>query len=368
MVSTTALLALCFGFAFARTAIAWADNVPIDTRSLDEIYQAAQAEDGRLVVVFGGDADAQGDGVRKQWEDRFPTIQLDLTVDLSKYFDSRIDRAYYAKNETVDVAVLQTLQDFQRWKDQDRLLFYKSPTFEDLYNGEKDFDGAFLPMAILGFGKFVYDKDQIPENEVPNSYADLLDPKWRGKIVATYPNDDDAIAYLFALIVERYGFEWLEAFATQDVKWVRGSATPSYVIFDQHNNITDPSTAPAAGRILTFTTIGYPPGNPDFLGFKEPPFPEQYMSWAQTSAIFASTRRPETAKLFQAWITGEFQNSGGFSPLVSLDEGKLMTSNNTQSSGFRQFMQDREKVEWWKLQFETTLGTAQGPGPMELFP
>src|SRR3954451_17179362 len=90
-------------------------------------------------------AGAQGNDVKKAWATAFPAIELDFTVDLSKYHDSRIDRAYWAKNETVDVAILQTLHDFQRWKKEDRLMFYKPPTFEDLYSGEKDLDGAFLP-------------------------------------------------------------------------------------------------------------------------------------------------------------------------------------------------------------------------------
>lgn len=185
-------------------------------------------------------------------------------------------------------------------------------------------------------------------------------------MVVTQPNDDDAICYLFSLIVERYGFEWLDAFTKQNVQWVRGSATPSFVIVDQHNN----ATASSAGRVLTFTTFGYPYNNVTYLASKGPEAPEQYMAWAQTTAAFTSTKRPETAKLFLAWITStEWQEpSAPFSPLVSFDEGKVMTSNVTQTSGFRQFMQERKRVDWWKLQFESILGTAQGPSPLELYP
>ncbi|KAL3426789.1 ABC transporter [Phlyctema vagabunda] len=350
----------------AATVAAYARNVPVETRSLDEIYEAALTEDRNLVVVWGGDAGGQGNGVRNAWKARFPDITLDLTVDLSKYHDSRIDRAWYDKNETVDIATLQTLHDFKRWKEQDRLLYYKSPTFEDLYSGEKDLDGAFVPMGIYSFGSFFYDNTKVAAADVPVDYTELLDPKWKGKLVITYPNDDDAICYLFALIVERYGFEWLDALAAQDVQWVRGTATPSYVIVDQHNN----ATASSAGRVLTFSTSGYPGGSAPFLASRQPDAPEQVMAWAQTSAAFSSTKRPETAKLFLAWITStEYQKPGaGYSPLKSFDAGKVMTSNVTQTSGFRQFMQDRTSVDWWKLQFETTLGTAQGPGPIDLYP
>ena len=52
---------------------------------------------------------------------------------------------------------------------------------------------------------FLYDNTKVSKEELPNNYLDLLDPKWKGKIVVTIPNDDDAVGYLFSLIVGRYG-------------------------------------------------------------------------------------------------------------------------------------------------------------------
>lgn len=79
------------------------------------------------------------------WNDRFPDINLDLRIDLSKYLDVEIDRQWYENNVTTDIAMLQTLHDFPRWKEQNRLLYYKPSLWEYLYISEKDADGAFLP-------------------------------------------------------------------------------------------------------------------------------------------------------------------------------------------------------------------------------
>ena len=73
---------------------------------------------------------------------------LNLTVDLSKYHDGRIDRAYYEGTHVADVAVLQTLQDFPRWKSENKLLYYKPMNFDDLLANEKDLDGAYLPIQL----------------------------------------------------------------------------------------------------------------------------------------------------------------------------------------------------------------------------
>ena len=93
-------------------------------------------------------AGSQGDGVRSAWKARFPNVVLNLTVDLSKYHDSRVDRAYYEGTHVADVAVLQTLQDFPRWKSQNKLSYYKPMNFDDLLANEKDLDGAYLPIQI----------------------------------------------------------------------------------------------------------------------------------------------------------------------------------------------------------------------------
>ena len=82
---------------------------------------------------------------------RFPEVGLNLTNDVSKYLDGRIDRAFYANDEYVDVAMLETLQDYTRWKAENRLLYYKPATWDDIVNGEKDLDGAYVPYEL---GKF----------------------------------------------------------------------------------------------------------------------------------------------------------------------------------------------------------------------
>lgn len=126
-------------------AAQWHANVPLETRSLDEIYAAAKQEGSQaLQVAWGGDAGTQGNGVRQAWKQRFPDIPLNLTVDLSKFHNGRIDSAFYEGEHSADVAFLQTLQDFPRWKAQNRLLYYKPAEFNDILNGEKDPGGAWL--------------------------------------------------------------------------------------------------------------------------------------------------------------------------------------------------------------------------------
>lgn len=362
------------------------NNVPIDHRTLDEIYAAAQKETGPLIIASGGDAQAQWDTFRTAFTTRFPKIKLDLTVDFSKYHDSRADRAIAKGEHYADVIFLQALHDYPRWKHEGRLLHYKPPNHTNIYPSHKDHDGAYYGAAIWSFGKFLYDNTRLQPSDLPKSYADLLDPKWKGKLVLTLPNDDDAVNYLFSIIVTRYGWEWLEALHNkQDVQWVRGTATPAYILVEgrdanqsaaQGHARPNEYTADNNSRVLTFTSAGYPMPD-DGLSWANLAPPEQYMAWTQTAAIFKSTPRPETAKLFMAYITSqEFQtmmSGGGKNPTldVSIDRKNgvvpIDESENTQANGYRLFTCNRPLVDWYKMQYETTLGTAQGVSPLDVY-
>lgn len=48
---------LSVAFVLTGTALGRVNNVPVDIRSLDQIYAATQGEDGKLVVVWGGDGE-----------------------------------------------------------------------------------------------------------------------------------------------------------------------------------------------------------------------------------------------------------------------------------------------------------------------
>lgn len=202
----------------------------------------------------------------------------------------------------------------------------------------------------MSFGSFVYNKAQVSPEEVPKSYADIIDPKWKGKLVLTYPNDDDAVLYVFSLIIQRYGYGWLDALGTQDVQWVRGTATPGIFI------------AQNGSRVLSFTTFPVAP----YLGIT-PPVSDRFLIWPQTAAILASTTRPETSKLFMSWLasnqTQEFLASVGLSPRYDIGSSAFAIKN-ADPTAFRRFMEDRKNVEQLRFQFETSLGTAQGVSPL----
>lgn len=167
----------------------------------------------------------------------------------------------------------------------------------------------------------------------------------------TYPHDDDAVAYLFATIIGQYGWEWFDGLLKQNVQWVRGTGDPAGYIAERN-----------ATRTLSFTTTAE-----GQLAGKIPD--DSHVYWPQTGAIFASTTRPESSKLFMNWLlSDEYQANFNGSYLARKDltssAGVIWEDPSTALTDFNTWMENRENVEWWRLQFETSIGTAQGKSPM----
>ncbi|KAK0460273.1 uncharacterized protein EV420DRAFT_257474 [Desarmillaria tabescens] len=339
-------------------------SAAVETQSLDELYDLTVAEGGQLFVRAGGDTSVQQDPFVQLFQERFPNINITITVDLSKYHDGIIDRSLnLTGNAGVDVAHLQTYHDFVRWKSEGRLLNYKPAGWDQVPDDIKDPDGAFVGMAYYLFTN-TYATAKTNASDAPKEFLDYLDPKWKNRIVSAYPNDDDAVLFEFYQIQQTHGWQSIYDFIAQGITWVRGTATPPAVLL---------SDGPEA---LTFTTAtGFPNAS---TGIVEELPPDSDSSalviWAQRAAIFNTAEHPAAAKLYMNWLLSvDYQSviaSGGWSVrndvppkegLKPLAEYRSMLDTKP----FDEWMLNREVVERFRLQFEQLLGLPQGPSPID---
>ncbi|MER7927439.1 hypothetical protein ABTY96_30595 [Streptomyces sp. NPDC096057] len=87
-----------------------------EQEQLQALYRAAKDEGGRATLYMGGDAPGFFDFIPQAFLAQFPGIQIKTITDLSKYHDARIDNQLATGNLVADIAILQTTQDFDRWK------------------------------------------------------------------------------------------------------------------------------------------------------------------------------------------------------------------------------------------------------------
>ncbi|EGZ28075.1 hypothetical protein PHYSODRAFT_258322 [Phytophthora sojae] len=278
-----------------------------ETKSIDELYADAVAEGAKLVMYHGGDTPTQQNGLQEAFSKRFPDINFTMVVDYSKYHNVRIDNQLETDTLVPDVVALQTLQDFTRWAKSGVLLPYKPANFSKIHDSLRDKDGAWMAYTIFTFG-FKYNSSQLDGYAAPTSPKDLTDPHWAGKIASSYPNDDDAVLFLYMRYVEKYGWDWMANMAHQNISFNRGT------------NV--------------------------------------------------ATKHPAAAKLFMNWVMSEEAQTTvvSSSPRTDIKPWDIPEAN---MAVFPKFMEDRAAAEEWRQTFTLHIGEVQGkpsPGWIGLHP
>lgn len=323
-------------------------------RSLSDLYDAARAEGGKLVVYAGGDAPEQAAMYTSGFTEQFPEIDIEVSVDLSKYHDARIDAAHLRGDNRVDVVHLQTLHDYPYWKKQGWLLPFKPEGFDQLPDEFKDTDGTYYPLFVFAFSNVV-DTKVIPAANAPREAADYLRPDLKGRIVLVYPHDDDAVLYQFEQIIAEQGLDWLLRLVKQDVQWVRGSATPLQYI----------AKGKAAATFTSFYYLNPPATDPMRMIL---PVKDYFQSWYQVGAILKAAPHPAAAKLYMSYrLSRTAQENSAQWPAradVAVPNWKPIRDYlNTNPAGFRDFMADRARVERLRGVMEDIIGPVVGENP-----
>jgi ABC-type Fe3+ transport system substrate-binding protein len=321
---------------------------------LQELYEAARAEGGGLVVYAGGDAPEQAQMYTAGFSERFSEIDIEVTVDLSKFHDARIDAQHIRDDNRVDVAHLQTLNDYPYWKEQGLLEPFKPEGLDQVYPDYVDPDGAYYALFVFAFSNVV-DTNVIPEEEAPREATDYLRPELKDRIVLTYPHDDDAVLYEFEQIIAKHGYGWLEQLLEQNPKWVRGTAEPLAVI----------GRGEAAATFTSSYYLNPPEGDPMRFILPEQDF---FQAWFQTGAILKAAPHPAAAKLYMSYrLSRQAQEQSAQWPArrdVEIPGWKpIVDYPNTNPSGFREFMLDRARVERLRGIMEDFIGPVEGPNP-----
>jgi iron(III) transport system substrate-binding protein len=89
----------------------------------------------------------------------------------------------------------------------------------------KDADGQFASFRVW-LSIIAYNTNLVKAEDAPKSFADLLDPKWKGKIVKAHPGYSGTIMTATYQMQRDLGWSWFEQLAKQNIMQVQSSADP----------------------------------------------------------------------------------------------------------------------------------------------
>jgi iron(III) transport system substrate-binding protein len=138
----------------------------------------------------------------------------------------RISQEYASRIHAVDLVNSSDAAHFIVWKRDGLLAPYVPEDVALHYPPEhKDPDGLFATwrgsLSVIG-----YNTKLVKPEEAPRSFADLLDPKWSGKIVKAHPGYSGTIMTATYQMARDLGWEYFEKLSTQKVMQVQSAADP----------------------------------------------------------------------------------------------------------------------------------------------
>ncbi len=186
---------------------------------------AAATKEGKVVWYTAVDL-AVAEHMARAFEAKYPGIAVRVERSGGERIFQRIGQEYSSNIHAVDVVNSSDAAHFIVWKRQGVLLPYVPEDVALHYPQEhRDPDGQFASwriwLSVIG-----YNTKLVKAEEAPKSFADLLDPKWAGKIVKAHPGYSGTIMTATYQISRDLGWEYFEKLAKQRIMQVQSSTDP----------------------------------------------------------------------------------------------------------------------------------------------
>ena len=331
----------------AAAALALLASGPVAAADMTTLYEAAKKE-GAL-SLFGGGPAALYTGRAAKFEQRFPGIKVSVVGGFSNRLTKQIDDARQSGKPIADLALLQTVQDFVKWKREGVLAPFKPEDWDKISDRFKDPDGHFIGHYVVMIA-YAYRPDLA--NVPIRSAKDFLNPAFKGKLISTYPHDDDATLYHYTRLVDHYGWSFMDEYMKLEPKWVMGHLGVAQAL----------EKGEASGSIDQITAMNK-------TSAVVVPTDEPVTVFPQTLAIFKDAPHPNAARLYVAWYMSKEEAAtvpaaGRWSTRtdVAPPQGYQPLSAYKLNDDFTRFMtEDPAKVDVLRARFKAYTGEVKGP-------
>jgi iron(III) transport system substrate-binding protein len=288
MLTRRTLLKTSAAVAFAAYATRVMAAAPPATSVTPELIAAAKKEGS---VVWYTSADLRvAEGLGKAFERKYGVTARVERAGAERLF-TRIGQEYAANIFTADTCNTGDLAMFLLWKQQNLLAPYVPEDAAKHIPAEyRDAEG-FHATARSSLCVAAYNPELVKKEDAPKSFADMLDPKWSGKMVKASPSYSGTIITSTYQLVKALGWPYVEKLAKQKILQVQSATdTPNKVILGERPVMFDGNE-----YNVFIAKEGGKPIEPIYAAEGSPMI-------AMPSAIFAKAPHPNAARLFQSFL------------------------------------------------------------------
>ena len=296
-------------------------NAPAPEPVTQALVDAAKKE-GQINYYTSTDLPV-AEKVAKAFETKYPGIAVHVERSGAERVFQRIGQEYSSNIHAVDVVNSSDAAHFIVWKRDGVLAAYVPEDVARFPAEHRDVDGQFASFRVW-LSIIAYNTNLVKPEEAPKSFADLLDPKWKGKIVKAHPGYSGTIMTATYQMQRDLGWSYFEQLAKQNVMQVQSSADPPKKLdLGERAVMADGNEY----NIFQMKEAGRPvepvyatEGSPLIIG---------------PNGIFKSSPNPNAAKLFQSFCLGREAQQ------LIIDVGGLRSVHpDTQEKAGRKLLKD----------------------------
>ncbi|HYB71118.1 MAG TPA: extracellular solute-binding protein [Candidatus Bathyarchaeia archaeon] len=266
--------------------------------ALASLAVPAAAQDPRLeaarkegkVVWYTSLALTSSEKVAKMFEVAYPGVKVEVHRTGSQRILQRMMQELQSNIRNVDVVHTSDAGHFVLLKEKKLLMRYTPAGVEAFAPGFKDPDGFHYGLRAT-VNVIAYNTKLVTAAEAPRTWKDLLDPKWKGKLVTAHPGYSGVIATHVLALVHLHGWDYFRALAQNRPMLVQSAVDPSDVVASGERAVA------VNGGDYTFYQAKKK-GNPVEIVFPKEGVPLV----VSPSAITSFAPHPNAAKLFTDFI------------------------------------------------------------------
>jgi iron(III) transport system substrate-binding protein len=182
---------------------------------------------------------------------------------------------------------------------------FKPTNFEKVPDEAKDPNGAYVAQRLNMMTFYVRD-DKVPAAERPKLWADLTDPKYKGKMVMTDPSFTALQLSVVGMVAKKFGWDYYEKLRKNDIMIVQGNQQVSDMIKRGERVI-------AVGASDSYAADDRKDGHPITTIYPE----DGTFMIPSPTAIIKGSPNPNAAKLLADFMLGDtaqklFPEDGGY--------------------------------------------------------
>jgi len=166
----------------------------------------------------------------------YTSLALPTAEKVAKLFEAAYPGIKVEVHRTGSQRILQrVMQELQAnlqlvlLKEKKLLMKYTPPGVDAFPAGFKDRDGYYYGLRAT-VNVIAYNTKLVPAAEAPKGWKDVLDPKWKGKLVTAHPGYSGVISTHVLALVHLHGWEYFKQLAQNKLMLVQSAVDPAGVV------------------------------------------------------------------------------------------------------------------------------------------